>query len=366
MKKILSIHYDEIALKGKQRGYFQSLLVKNIKEKVKSEVKAMETRLILESYTDENVNEMELTPGVSWISEAYLIERDEKKLLDMLEKELGTDREINLDVKRVDKGYNKTSLELKENLAKTLGIRFNKTGRKIRIEIMRDSFILNYNIKRCIGGLPVGSSGKVLSLFSGGIDSTVSPIEMMKRGARTDLLHVYALNSPDYALKDKIGEIAKKLSSIESGLNLHLVPFHYFSVSALKIDRRYELVMFKRFLLKLAEKISIENGYQAIITGDALSQVASQTIENINAISYGIEIPVFRPFIGYNKGEIIDKSIKYDFYDLSITDYKDCCSIVSKNPATKSKRSLVEKLEKDMDLEKVIEESMKELKSVKL
>ena len=115
--------------------------------------------------------------------------------------------------------------------------------------------------------------------------------------------------------------------------------------STISNSKKYELVMFKRFLLKLAERISTEKGYQAIMAGDALSQVASQTIENINAISYGIDLPVFRPFIGYNKNEIIDKSIKYGFYDLSIEKYKDCCSIVSKNPATKSKRQMIEKLE---------------------
>ncbi len=144
------------------------------------------------------------------------------------------------------------------------------------------------------------------------------------------------------------------------------MPFHYFSVAALKIDKRYELVLFKRFLLRLAEEISSERGYLAIVTGDALSQVASQTIENINAISFGIRLPVFRPFIGYNKGEIIDKSIRYGFYDISIEDYKDCCSIVSNNPATKSNPGTIKKLENDIEIDKIIRDSLKELKTVKL
>ncbi|MEM0143528.1 MAG: hypothetical protein QXL94_06215 [Candidatus Parvarchaeum sp.] len=362
MKKILSVHYDEIALKGKQRGYFQSLLIKNIKKKTDKEAKVLENRLMIERYEDKDLEEIKMTPGVSWVSEAYSIERDEEKLIDIIKNEIGNEKNVNLDVKRVDKGYDKTSLQLKEKVAKALQLRFNKNGKVIRLEIMRDSFIINYDVKKCLGGLPVGSSGKILSLFSGGIDSSIAPIEMMKRGAKVDLLHVYALNSPETALEGKIEKITKKLSEIESGLNLYLVPFHYFSVSALKIEKRYELVMFKRFLLKLAEKISMEKGYQAIVTGDALSQVASQTIENINAISYGIDLPVFRPFIGYNKSEIIDKSIKYGLYDLSIEDYKDCCSIVSKNPATKSKRQILEKFEKDMNLDEIVEKSWKEAK----
>lgn len=365
MKKILSIHYDEIALKGKQRGYFQGLLIKNIKIKIGKPIKAIESRLILEDYTDKDMERIKITPGISWISEAYIMERDEKQLADLLDNILGEHKNVNIDVKRVDKNYIYTSLELKENMAKKLELRFDKNGEKIRIEIMKDSFIVNYGIKRGIGGLPVGSSGKIIALFSGGIDSTIAPLEMIKRGAKVDLLHVYALNSPDFALQSKISPIAEKLSGVESGLNLYLVPFHHFSVSALKIEKKYELVLFKRFLLKLAERISNEKGYKAIVTGDALSQVASQTIENINAISFGIDMPVFRPFIGYNKGEIIDKSIKYDFYSLSIEEYKDCCSIVSNNPATRSTQETVKKLEKEVGMEKIIDDSLRELKVVK-
>ena len=365
MKKILSIHYDEIALKGKQRGYFQALLIKNIKEKINKPVKAVESRLVLEDYSLEDIKKLKLTPGVAWISEAYRIDRDEKELLELIDKIIGENKNLNIDVKRVDKRYEKTSLKLKEELAKNLKLRFDKNGKKIRIEIMSDSFIVNYGIERGMGGLPIGSSGKLLSLFSGGIDSAIAPLEMMKRGAKVDLLHVYALNSPDFALQSKIKTVAEKLGEIESGLTLYLVPFHYFSIAALKIDKRYELVLFKRFLLRLADEISREKGYMAIITGDALSQVASQTIENINAISFGIQLPVFRPFIGYNKGEIIEKSIRYGFYDISIEEYKDCCSIVSNNPATKSNPEIIKKLESDIGMDRIIKDSLKELKTVK-
>ncbi len=365
MKNVLSIHYDEISLKGKQRGYFQGLLVKNIREKTKKKVSITESRLLLDGFTEEDIEKLKLTPGISWISPAMIMERDEELLKDRIKETLNNQINVDLDVKRVDKSYEKTSVELKEKIAKELKLRFDKKANKIRVEIMKDSFILNYGIIRCLGGLPVGASGKLISLFSGGIDSTIAPIEMMKRGSKVDLLHIYALNSPDSAIEGKIGRLAGKLAEIESGLTLYLIPFHYFSVRALNIDKRYELVMFKRFLLKIADRIAKEREYQAIVTGDALSQVASQTIDNINAVSYGIENPVFRPFIGYNKGEIIDKSIKYGFYDISIEEYKDCCSIVSKNPATKSTREKITELEKKIEMDKLIEESFKELKMVK-
>jgi Thiamine biosynthesis ATP pyrophosphatase len=142
MKKILSIHYDEIALKGKQRGYFQGLLVKNIKNRINKPIKAVESRLILENYDKEDLQKIKFTPGVSWSSEAYIIDRKIEQLEELLKKILGERKNVNIDVKRVDKSYAKTSVEIKEQVAKELGLRFDKNGEKIRIEIMK-GFIYN-------------------------------------------------------------------------------------------------------------------------------------------------------------------------------------------------------------------------------
>ena len=362
MEEVVTVHYDEIALKGKNRPFFQNKLLDNIREKTGAVPELKDSRVVIRS-TDESVfDKLRLTPGVSWFGKGLIIDRDENVLKDTLKDlvSVAQDNRLNLDVKRVDKSFDKTSLKIKETLCRVLKIKLDKKAQKVRIDIMRDSFIINYAIERAIGGLPVGSAGKIISLFSGGIDSSVAPIELMKRGASVDLLHVYATANSSAAIKGKISKLASLISRV-GGVNLYLVPFHTFSIKAMDIDQRYELVMFKRFLLKLAQSISLRYGYKGICSGDSLSQVASQTLDNINSISAGIDTPVFRPLIGYNKDEIIQKAKRYGTYDASIEDYKDCCSLVSKNPATSARKEKVLEIEKVMGLDEIVEKSLNEL-----
>lgn len=361
-KYSLSIHYDEISLKGKLRSKFERMLRENIRYETGSLPSVMSSRLFLDSFDVRTKELVKLTPGVSWIGNAIEIDRDEDALKNVL-KGLLSDNPgpVNLEVRRIDKTFGTTSLELKEKLAKVLGLRFSPTGYKIRVEIMPKSYIVNHSIERGIGGVPVGSAGRVLSLFSGGIDSAVVPFEMMKRGCIVDLLHVYSVADEEQVLNSKIGELAQKIAPLEP-LNLYMVPFHIFSLKTTEINPRYELVLFKRFLIKLAEEICYRYNYKAIASGDALSQVASQTLDNINAISYGVNLPVLRPLVSYNKQEIIGLAKRYRTYDISIRDYKDCCSLVSKNPLTTASAERVKEFEKTLDLNGIIEESISKMK----
>ncbi len=362
MEEVITVHYDEIALKGKNRPVFQRKLIDNIVEKMGAKTELRESRLIIHNADAEAYEKLRLTPGVSWYAKGLVMERDYNKLEEVLKDlvSMSPERNLNLDVKRADKGFEDTSLELKGRLCKNLRIKLDKSARKVRVDIMHDLFIINYDIERGIGGLPVGTAGKVISLFSGGIDSAVAPIEIMKRGAKVDLLHVYALPSHEAALNQKINRLASRIAEV-GGLDLYLVPFHVFSMKTIDVDSRYELVLFKRFLLKLADSIARNYGYKAICSGDALSQVASQTLDNINAVSYGIDTPVLRPLIGYNKEEIILKAKRYGTYDISIEDYKDCCSITSRNPATSVKREKLEEIEKKVDMDAIVEKSIEKI-----
>ncbi|MCL5009796.1 MAG: hypothetical protein M1433_02355 [Candidatus Parvarchaeota archaeon] len=364
MKEGLSIHYGEIALKGKLRSKFERLLINNIKYAVGTAPHSFQNRLFLEGNDAETIHRLSLIPGVSWIGRYISIDRNTDELENTLRSITPNHPEINLDVKRVDKSFENTSLDIKKKLIMDLGIKLLPTGPKIRIEIMPDSYIINYDITRGIGGVPSGSAGRIISLFSGGIDSAVAPLEMMKRGCNVDLLHVYAVPDEKQVLDSKISRIAEILSTV-SPLKLYMVPFHVFNLKVISVNPRYELVMFKRFLLKLAEEMCLSYGYKGISTGDSLSQVASQTLDNINAISYGIDIPVLRPLLSNNKEEIIYKAQMYGTYDVSIKSYKDCCSLVSKNPLTTSTQEKVKELENALDLDSIVKESLSRL-SVKV
>ncbi len=361
MKRGISIHYGEIALKGKLRSRFEKMLINNIIYGTGYKPATVENRLFIDNQDDSTVNKLTLTPGVSWTGKYIMIERDQdslEKTLNEIIKDPG--QPINLDVKRIDKNFESTSLDIKQKILKDMHIQLSSTGPKIRVEIMKDSFIVNYDIKRGIGGVPSGSAGRVISLFSGGIDSAVAPLEMMKRGCNVDLLHVYAVATDAQVLESKVGEIARNLS-FTAPLRLYMVPFHIFNLKVMSINPRYELVMFKRFLLKLADGLCSLYGYKGIVTGDSLSQVASQTLDNISAISYGIDVPVFRPLLSHNKEDIIDKAKMYGTYESSIKKYKDCCSIVSKKPLTTASKEKVLEFEKELYLDAIVKESLSKI-----
>ncbi|MBM3205949.1 tRNA 4-thiouridine(8) synthase ThiI, partial [Candidatus Shapirobacteria bacterium] len=205
--------------------------------------------------------------------------------------------------------------------------------------------------------MPIGVSGKVVVLFSGGIDSPVAAWMLMKRGCSVELLHFHALKKNSDVKKTKIYELAKILSSYHK-VRLHVVPFHDFSVASLALWS-YEMVMFKRFITSFAEKFAEKNNIKAVVTGDDLSQVASQTMGNINAVSYGTKVQIFRPLIGFDKQEIIGLAQKIGTYETSIKKYKDCCSIVAKNPEINASVEKVGELEKKISMDKIIEKSLK-------
>jgi len=178
----------------------------------------------------------------------------------------------------------------------------------------------------------------------------------MKRGCRVDFLHLYPFEKWDRAKGKKILDLTGKLEEYEGKAELLLVPYADFYAETGKIPPGYELVVFRRYLYKLAEKIAQERGYGAIVSGDSLGQVASQTLGNIGASQWGLSVPVFRPLIGMDKKEIVQLAERIGTYGISIKPYKDCCSLVAvSNPATHAKKEEVERLAGLIRLEQLVE-----------
>jgi thiamine biosynthesis protein ThiI len=217
------------------------------------------------------------------------------------------------------------------------------------------------------GGLPVGTGGKVLCLLSGGIDSPVAAWLMMKRGCQVDFLHFHAFPKNRLAKEGKIIETVNILNNYQFESKIFLVPYsEYVLKTQGKIFEEYDLVIFKHYMTRLADKIAQEKKYGAIVNGDNLAQVASQTLENLKAASQKIESPIFRPLIGYDKEEIIGLSKKIGTHDISLERYKDCCSIISKKPSTKTKIKNFERELGKINLDRIISESMKGLDLIKV
>lgn len=209
------------------------------------------------------------------------------------------------------------------------------------------------------GGLPVGTSGKALALLSGGFDSIAAAYYLAKRGAQVDFLHFHAFPNAAQVLDSKITDITRKLSAWTQSERLYLASYFPFESRVWELDareQRYELVVFRRLMARTAEALALKLGYQAIIFGDSLGQVASQTMENIVAVDEVVTMPVFRPLIGMDKVEVVQFVRDLDLYAEATADYKDCCSIISRNPAIRANLASVHALEEKLGMDALVAE----------
>jgi len=368
MKKVQTgtlIHFGELSLKGKNRNVFIEKLINNIERKTGGKVTKYRDRLFL---MGGNPDLLSYIYGISWYTKAIRLKKDLKNIINNViqlieENQVGT-KTFGVHVKRADKSFKPDSQELASSLGNTIRERFNLSVNlknpdlNISIEIADDVFIY-LNKQKGLGGMPVGNGGRILSLLSGGIDSPVASCQMIKRGAEVDFIHFHALSSNEKVFDSKIIDLAKIVTNFQVKSIIYIASYNEFQKEILKhkIENGYELVLFRRFIIKFAEFLAEKKSYHAICTGDSLSQVASQTIENIASVMCNISIPVFQPLISMDKLEIIEISKKMGSYETSIKEYKECCSLMSKNPKTKTRKNIINRYEELIDLENIIKKT---------
>lgn len=226
------------------------------------------------------------------------------------------------------------------------GVNLSAPDRTFHIAIYDDGVLLHADRVAGIGGLPADTSGRVLALLSGGIDSPVATFFMARRGCHVECLHFTAnYLDRDQAIDTPLGRLARRLSRFCGTLTLHLVPYVPFDLALTGERTGYEVMLFRRFMLRTAERLARQRRAAALVTGDNLSQVASQTLDNLVALDAAVTIPVFRPLIGLNKQEIIAWARRIGTYETSIEPYKDCCALIGRNPKTRSHRARLEAME---------------------
>ena len=192
-------------------------------------------------------------------------------------------------------------------------------------------------------------------------------MQIMKRGSKVDFLHVHNMKSEKDVMKSKMKEIIDVLNKFQFNSKLYLVPYNNYEFSTMnKVGRQNDLVLFKHYILKLAERIALIGGHKAIITGDNLSQVASQTLDNLRAASYSVSLPIFRPLLTYDKEDIINLADRIGTFKPSIKQYKDCCSILAKHPQLNTSLKEFREVLSKVDIPKLVEESVKEIKKIKI
>lgn len=361
----LLIHYSEIAIKKDNRSFFEETLVNNIRDVLK-EISIFKRygRIVGVLKEDSDLFAIEKSlkkiPGIYNFSFCNVSSQD-------LEDIKKTTREIaksisfsnfRISSKRSFKGFKYTSQEIDrlvgeeifENLKKEVKLKEPELDIKIEVTEKETFIYTNKNIHKGIGGLPVGSTGKVFCSLSGGIDSPVSGYLLNKRGCKVVYVHIQSNNQVTKEVEEKIFKLCSVLREFQGDTKLIIVPFSEIQKELLIcVPSDYRMIIYRRFMLRIMNKLYEKENVKAIITGDSVGQVASQTLENLACIYQASALPIFSPLIAFNKEEIISLSKEIGTYDISIIPYPDCCSfMVSVHPKTKGQLQEVFEIEKNI------------------
>lgn len=364
----IEVHFGELWLKGMNRGQFISRLKQNIYEMIgaiDAEIVDKRDRFLIypgnEKHIPEIINSLQNTFGISWFGPVVIASNTIDSIIDASNRLLSKDDTVKISPSRSYKRTPFNSEELVRHFIRSNKLKFKidkNSGTILHINIMNDCASLCKEKMKGLGGLPIGSSGKAVVLLSGGIDSPVAALYAMKRGLKPIYLHVHAFSNNAEAENSKMKELIWILRRFSPSSKAYFVPSHIFQSATLKIPRKYELVLFRRFMFRLAQKVAAKEGAEAIVTGESLGQVASQTLKNMIAAQHGIKPLIFRPLYGFDKAEIIDMAKKIGTYNVSIKPYKDVCSIGVRNPSTGMLPGKVSSLYKECNIDGVLRRSL--------
>lgn len=379
MKTLLMVRYGEIFLKGLNRPYFISSLVKRIRYAVKdlnAKVWIYDGRIYVDDFEDleTTIDRVTKVFGVHSVCPAVRMEKDDfetvsAQAIELMKGKTGT---FKVNARRSDKRYPMSSPEINAELghrilesSKDLQVNLHDPDHTLNVEI-RDYAYLYVNVIPAVGGMPVGTNGRATLLLSGGIDSPVAGWMIAKRGVQINAVHFHSYPYTSEQAREKVLELAKKLSYSCCGLKVHIVPFTEIQLQIRdQCPEEYTTLIMRRFMMRIAERIAEKTGSGGLITGESIGQVASQTMEALGTTDSVVSMPVFRPLIGFDKSEIIEIARKIDTYEISSLPYEDCCTIFTpKHPATRPKREKVEEAETALDKDKLIEEALSNVEIV--
>ena len=373
MKHIL-IHYQEIALKGKNRYFFVKKLLDNLKKATEGlgvkDAREVNSRIIMELSSD--AQERKLRDRVSkvfGIANFSFVHRVSNNI-DVLEEAVLADvKANNSDFKsfrvKTTRGYKEyplTSMDVDRIVggliqdATNSRVDLTNPERTIFIEILlKDACFYTEKIQGP-GGLPVGTSGRVVCLLSGGIDSPVAAHRMMKRGCSVIFVHFHSYPYQSKTSQEKVEDITEVLSLYQNSSRMYLIPFGDIQKEiVLGVPAKYRIVLYRRMMLRIAQAIAVKEKALALVTGDSLGQVSSHTLENMSTIENAVNLPIMRPLVGMDKLEIIDQAKAIGTYEISIMPDQDCCQLfIPKNPSIRTGIVEIEKVEEGLDIEKLI------------
>lgn len=388
MKEIILCKYGEIALKGANRTYFESLLRQNLKRRVahcgKFKIYALQSTVYIEPLDDScdvgaAYEEAKNTFGVSAVSRSLELEKDIeaiKSAVPEIMPALMKHRTFKVDAKRSDKQFPLTSPEIcaevggviLENARGRLHVDVHSPDVTVRVEVRDKNAYITAGQERAVGGMPVGSNGSALLLLSGGIDSPVSGYMMAKRGVRLDALHFESFPYTSERARMKVLSLAEELTDFCGDIHVHIISLtHIQEVLRDSIDEDYFTLLLRRFMMRLACRTADVYGCEALITGESLGQVASQTMQALGVTNIVADRPVFRPLIGMDKEEIVQISRKINTYDTSVLPYEDCCTVFTpRHPRTRPELEKVLAEEAKVDVSALEDEAFATMTTVSI
>ena len=375
MKSVV-VHYQEIALKGRNRPWFIGKLVRNIKTatsdldvtRVVSKMGRIEVTLGSAQAWDGVAERLRHVFGIANFSQAALVPLDvdviAKAILDDLgDLEVGTFR---VSARRADKRFPLTSPQIEREVggrikeAKGWHVNLDDPEFTIHVEALTDDAFYYFGKKPGPGGMPTGVSGRVVALLSGGIDSPVASYRLMRRGCRVIPVHFHSYPILSRASQEKVRELAALLTRYQQYTRLYMVAFGEIQQRVmLAVAPPLRVVIYRRLMLRIAEAIAHRTRAGALVTGEVIGQVASQTLENMTTIGSVVTLPVFRPLIGMDKDEITVEAQRLGTYAISIIEDQDCCQLFTpKHPATKARREEIEAAERSLAIDDFVRQAV--------
>ena len=379
MDDIILFKQGEIILKGLNRREFEMMLISNIKRRLRPfgefNIYSMQSTVYAEPQgrcdMDAAFDAAKTIFGANTVARAAACEKDKDAIVgaavEYLGPQLDAARTFKVESKRADKRFPMSSIEISQYVGGLLHERFSH----LKPDMHAPELIVNVEIRdlaayvhgpasQGAGGLPLGAGGRMAALLSGGIDSPVAIYMMAKRGVRIIPVHFYSFPYTSEMAKDKVLKLAKILSGYCGRMMVELVPFtHIQEAISKKCPEGLTTIITRRFMMRIAERIAADNGCSALVTGENLGQVASQTAEALAVTEQCVSMPVLRPVVAFDKKEIVDRAREIGTYETSILPYEDCCTVFTpRHPKTKPRTADVLDAESNLDITELVDEAI--------
>ncbi len=386
MKEMILLKLGEIVLKGANRRSFEEKLMHNARRRLKPfgkfQIYTRQSTTYVEPMSDEcdmdgAYGAMEHLFGAVGIARSYSCPKDKDAILEAaktyLKDKLLAAKSFKVETKRADKSFPMTSIQLSQYVGGELQDAFphlkvdvHHPELTVYLEVRDYAAFVHADPDPGAGGLPVGIGGRAVCLLSGGIDSPVAAWMMTKRGLGLEMVHFFSYPYTSEEAKEKVFDLTRKLVPWCGRLTVHVVPFTHIQEEMRRVvPEEYFTILMRRFMMRIAEEVAKRTGCEALITGESLGQVASQTMQAMACTGAVCHLPVFRPLVGMDKEEIVRIARKIDTFETSILPYEDCCTVFTpKHPRTRPHLDEVEEAERPLDIEKLVAEAVEGIERV--